>query len=111
MGEIDVVAARHQRIEIIAADTALHFWKAPFDLIGLARRNGEQVAHQIRRHVDPRVADAAEMRARAVGQHGVDRKNVLPRIAVTQRARAAGIVADHAADSGARGGGDIDRKP
>ena len=111
MRQIDVVAARHQRIEIVAADAALHFWKAPLDLAGLARGDGEQVAHQIRRHVDAGVADAAEMRARAVGQHGVDRQHVLARIAVTQRARAAGIVADHAADGGARRGRDIDRKP
>src|SRR3984893_5605927 len=41
----------------------------------------------------------------------MDRENVLARIAVTQRARSAGIVADHAADGCARGGRDIDRKP
>ena len=48
---------------------------------------------------------------RAVRQHRIDRQHVLARVAVTQRARAAGIVADHAADRGARGGGNIDRKP
>ena len=111
MRQIDVVPARHQRIEIVAADAALNFWKAPLDLIGLPRCDGEQVAHQVRRHVDAAVADAAEMRARAVSQHGVDRQHVLPRIAVTQRASAAGIVADHAADGGARRGRNIDREP
>ncbi len=47
----------------------------------------------------------------AVGQQRVDREHVLARVAVAQRARAAGIVADHAADGGARGGRDVDRKP
>ena len=51
------------------------------------------------------------MRVRAIGENGIDREHVLARIAVTQRARAAGIVADHAADGGARSGRDVDRKP
>ena len=52
MREIDVVAAGDQRVEIIAADAALHFRKAPRDLVGLARGDGEQVAHQSSRHID-----------------------------------------------------------
>ncbi len=51
------------------------------------------------------------MRLRAVRQDRVDREHVLARVAVAQRARAAGIVADHAADGGARGGRDVDREP
>ncbi len=51
------------------------------------------------------------MRRAAVRQDGVDREHVLARVAVAQRARAARIVARHAADGGARGGGDIDREP
>src|ERR1700730_16485969 len=54
---------------------------------------------------------STEMLWRSVRQHGIDRENVIARIAVTQRARSAGIVADHAADGCARGGRDIDRKP
>ena len=46
MREIDVVAAGDQRIEIIAADAALHFRKAPLDLVRLARGDGEEIAHQ-----------------------------------------------------------------
>ena len=38
-------------------------------------------------------------------------EHVLAGVAVAQRARAAGIVADHAADGGARGGRDVDREP
>ena len=41
--EIDVVLARHQRVEIVAADAALHFGKARGDLVGLARADGEQI--------------------------------------------------------------------
>ncbi len=58
MREIDVVAAGDQRIEIVAADAALHFRKPPFDLAGLARGDGEKIAHQSLRHIDPGVADA-----------------------------------------------------
>ena len=51
------------------------------------------------------------MRQRAVGQHRLDREHVVAHGAVAQRAAAAGIVAGHAADGGARGGRDIDREP
>src|SRR5947209_18758889 len=51
------------------------------------------------------------MRDRSIRQYRIDREEVLAGIAVTQRARAAGIVAHHAADGGARGGRDVDRKP
>ena len=44
--------ARHQRVEIVAADAALHFGKAPLDLASLARGKREQIAHQGLRHVD-----------------------------------------------------------
>ena len=51
------------------------------------------------------------MQPGAVGQRGIQRERVVAHGAVAQRAAAAGIVAGHAADGGARGGGDIDRKP
>ena len=38
MREIEIVAAGHQRVEIVAADPALHLGKVRFDLVGLARR-------------------------------------------------------------------------
>src|SRR5215469_1573201 len=111
MREIDVVASGHQRVEIVAADPALYFWKSSLDLVRLARGDGEEIANQRRRHVDTGVADAAEMRAGAVGEHGIDRNNIFAGIAVTQRASAARIIADHAADRGARGGRNVDREP
>ncbi len=55
--------------------------------------------------------DTAKMRGPAVGQHGINRQHIFERIAVAQRARAAGIVAHQAAERRARGGGNIHRKP
>ena len=116
MREVEIVAAGHQRVEIVAADPALHLRETRFDRVGLARGDGEQVARERNERRLPRqVGEVArgrtEMRMRAVRQHRVDRVHVLAGVAVAQRARAAGIVADHAADGGARGGGDVDRKP
>ena len=114
MGEIDVVLAGHQRVEIIAADAALHLGEARGDFVGFTRADGEQVLGkrpQRRRHVIEVATDTAEMRQRAVCQHGLDREHVVAHGAVAQRAPAAGIVAGHAADGGARGGGNIDREP
>src|SRR5580704_11448283 len=85
MREIDVVAARDQSIEVITADPALQFRKAPLDLAGFAGRNGEEIVHQILWHVDAVVADTAEVRTSPVGQYRIDRQNVFPRVAVTQR--------------------------
>ena len=51
------------------------------------------------------------MRGRAVGEHRVDREHVVAHRAVAKRSAAAGIVARHAADRRARGGGDVDREP
>ena len=76
MRQIDVVLAGHQRVEIVAADAALHLGKARGDLVGFARADGEQILGeraQRRRHVVDVAADAAEMRQRAVGQHRLDR--------------------------------------
>src|SRR6187399_2310529 len=51
------------------------------------------------------------MQARAVRQRRVHRQRVVAHGAVAQRTAATRIVAGHAADGGARGGGDVDRKP
>jgi hypothetical protein len=55
--------------------------------------------------------DLAEVHHRPVGQRGLHRQRVVAHGAVAQRTPAAGIVAGHAAYGGARGSGDIDRKP
>ena len=51
------------------------------------------------------------MQQGAVGQCRIHRQRVVAHGAVAQRAPAAGIVAGHPADGGARGGRDIDREP
>ena len=52
-----------------------------------------------------RVGDAA------VGHHHFQRKHVVPRAAIEWRMRSGGIVGDHAAEGGARAGGDIRTEP
>ena len=116
MREVEIVAAGDERVEIVTADPALHLGKVRVDRFGLAGGDGEEVASERNERRLPRqVGEVArrrtEMRMRAVRQDSVDREHVLAGVAVAQRARAAGIVADHAADGGARGGGDVDRKP
>ena len=116
MREIEVVAAGRQRVEIVAADPALHLREVRLDLLGLRRRRARQVArqrHQRRSWPAGRRGRARRDRnaRRSVRHDGVDREHVLAGVAVAQRARAAGIVAHHAADGGARGGRDVDREP
>ena len=53
----------------------------------------------------------AEARLAAVGQDRVDGEHVVAHDAVADRARAAGVVAGHAADGGAAGGRHVDREP
>ena len=43
VGEIDVVLAGHQRVEIVTADAALHLGEARGDLVGLARADRQQI--------------------------------------------------------------------
>src|SRR5262245_42307646 len=46
MRQIDVVPARRQRVEIVAADPALHLRKADLDRAGFARAQRHQVLRQ-----------------------------------------------------------------
>src|SRR4029077_647320 len=101
MRQIDVVAPGNDGVEIVTADAALHLWNAPLDFSGFAAGNRKKIAKKRGRHINAAFARAAEMRSRAVGEHSVDRDNVFARVAIAQRARAAGIVADHPADRGA----------
>ena len=108
--------ARHQRVEIVAADAALHLRKSLGDLGGLALAEIEHVAEQRkpaigRIHARQIARHLAEMQQRAVSQRRIHRQRVVAHGAVAQRTSAAGIVAGHAADGGARGGRDVDRKP
>ncbi len=55
--------------------------------------------------------DLSESRGRSVRQQRIDGEHVVAHDAVAQRARAAGVVARHAADGGAARRRHIDRKP
>ena len=108
--------ARHQRIEIVAADAALHFRKFLGDFgrfpFAESQHVGKQIEAVVARIQPGEIArHLTEMKHRAVGKGCVHRQRVIAHGAVAQRAAAAGIVAGHAADGGARRGGDIDRKP
>ena len=108
--------ARHQRIEIVAADPALHLREFIRDLGRLALAEREHVAKQRKRgvgrvHLGEVARHFAEMHLRSVRERGIQRQRVVAHGAVAQRPPAAGIVAGHAADGGARRRGDVDRKP
>ncbi|KNX42614.1 hypothetical protein ROTO_09160 [Roseovarius tolerans] len=109
MGEVDGRVAGHQRVDIVAANAALHLRETGSDLIGFARAQIEHLPKQGFGHAVAR--PGAEIERRPIGEIALDSGDIIPRRAIAQRARAAGIVADHAADRGARGGGDVDRKP
>ena len=103
-------------VEIVAADPALHFWEARRDLVGFPHSDGEQIlgqrAHRrTRRQVAQSRTDGTEMRGGAVREYSIDRQHVIAGNTIAQRAGAAGIVARHAAERGARGGGNIHREP
>ena len=105
-----------ERIEIVAADPALHLRKARRDLVGFAQADGEQVLGEraqlfVGRRVLQAGTDEAEMRLLAVGEDRIDREDIVAGDAVAQRPRPAGIVAGHAADGGAGRRRDVDRKP
>jgi len=114
--QVEIVAARHQRVEVIAADPPLDLREPGLDLLRLRGREPEQALRQGmqrrgHRDIGQVARDRPEMGPAAVGQNRIDRLHVLARVAVAERAGAAGIVAHHAADGGARSGRDVDRKP
>ena len=113
MGEVDRLVAGHQRVEIVAADPALHLREARArprppraDRAPASRRRVRAAAH-----CAAFWSSAGKAAGGAVGEDRVDGDDVVAHRAVAQRARAAGIVAGHAADRRARGGGDVDREP
>ena len=86
------------------------------DLGGFALAEIEHVAKQGKAalgRIHPRqiARHLAKMQLRAVCQRRVHRARVIAHGAVSERTSAAGVVAGHPADGGARRGGDVDRKP
>src|SRR5262249_2805821 len=103
MREVEIVASRTERIEIVSADPALQLGEIVLDVCRVFVSKRQQLARhrqkpRLRRQIVQVAVGTAEMLGRAVRQDGVDREYVLAGIAVAQRARAARIVAHHAAD-------------
>ncbi len=115
VGQVHPGIDRVQSIQIVAADPALHAGETRGDLVGFACADGQQALGQgafgrVVQFTEVR-RGLAQMDGLAVGHDRVDGQHIVAHGAVTQGAAAAGIVAGHAADGGARGSGDIHRKP
>jgi hypothetical protein len=124
LGELDVdalepgegpLAADEQRreirqaVEVVARDAPRHFREARVDLVLLAREKRRGAIGDLR---DARIRRRkAEATAHAGGQPRIDGAHAVDHVAVGERARAARVVAAHAADRGLRRGGDVDREP
>ena len=105
---------RTEMIEVVAGDLAQHLGKARFDL-GLFAfdRDSAVCATELEIFAGAREASSSgpkRQRSPSDG-HGVDREHVVHHVAVGDRARAAGVVAGHAAERRLRAGGHVDRKP
>ena len=115
VGGVRPLALRIEHVDVVAADAAQHVRHA----CARSRR-----ARARRSRAAPRRARARAARARrpsslsgpkradgAVGEHRVDRLDVVHHVAVRDRARAAGVVARHAAQRRLRRRADVDREP
>ena len=103
---------REEDIEIIAADPAHDMRVHALDLVALGEGQlGHLVGdgtHAVGHVLGP---GGSETRPLPIGQQRVDRRHVVHHVPVTDRARAAGIVAGHAAQRALRRGRDVDRIP
>ena len=105
--------AGHEGVDVVAADPPEQGGEAARDLVGLA---GAQRAHApdeigvVFVAGEPREipGDLAEPHRVPVGENCADRVHVVHHVAVADGARAAGVVAGHAADGGAVGRRDVD---
>ena len=103
---------RAKVIEVVAGDLAQHLGEARFDLRLLPTEKPFELFHELLILPGPRaVVHRPEAPAMALRRDGVDGEHVVHHVPVGDRARAAGIVAGHAAERGLRAGRHIDRKP
>ncbi len=100
------LALRMEDVEVVAADAAHHLRHSArrsrrASRSAMPRTRASELAHPRRsvRHV----AHRAEACLGAVGQPGVDGEHVVDHVAVGDRARAAGVVAGHAAERACAG--------
>ena len=121
MGEIEppvgLAAGRGQGVKIVAADPSLNGGNRAAHLVGLARSDVEEIVEQRatlivsgedRQGRPARVQNAPPNRRRA--RASID-EHIVAHRPIAKRSAAARIVARHAAEGRARGGGDVDREP
>ena len=118
LGEVEGLRAVDELVEVVAADAPQHFREAAVDFAGavlgdLPHRAVGARLERIARDggVERRAIERTETRHRAVRQHDVELEDVIDRLAVQDRAGAARVVRDHAADGGAAGRRDVGREP
>jgi hypothetical protein len=97
-------------VDVVTADATQQRRKTAFYLLRLALAELDHFTHQAgTASLQRTVRRVGEVRAAAVRQDGVDGLHVVHHVAVANRARAATVVAGHAAEGGAIPGGDVDR--
>ena len=113
VGRVRIIALRLEDVDVVAADATHHFGNALANFIALAFANRTAVRQKLActRRCCSRFADCVETRFGSVDQQRIDRGHVVHHVAVANRARAAGIIAGHAAERGLRRRADIDGKP
>ena len=111
--EMRRVAVRlSEMVEVVAGHLAQQLREARLDLRAFALIERFQLGDECLIRARPlRPVDRAEAPAIAGDGDGVDGEHVVHHVAVGDRARAAGVVACHAADRGLRAGRDIDGEP
>ncbi len=104
------VIAGDQFVDVVAANPPQQVWKAGGNFCGFPLAQCQQFFHQWRGLAEHEIGafiHGPEGHRIAVGQQGINGMHVVHHVAVTNRTRAAGVVAGHATQCGAVGGGDI----
>jgi hypothetical protein len=103
---------RAEVVEVVPGHLAQQLRKARFDLVLLARVQGLQLFDESGiAGVGRDLAHGSKPPALALRGDRLDGEHVVHHVAVGDGARAAGIVARHAAERGLRAGGHVDREP
>ena len=114
VGGVRPLALRAADVDVVAADAPQHLRHAcARSRPARARRSrrARAASAAMRGGAAVHLALGAETRLGAVGQQRVDREHVVHHVAVGDRARAAGVVAGHAAERRLRRRADVDREP
>ncbi len=100
----------HQFIDIVTTNTPQQLREAPRDFIRLALTQFAQFVYQLGvGAILVGIRQGGEPLAATIGQHRIDRAYVVYHVAVTNRARAATVVARHTAEGGTVTSRHIDR--